>query len=134
MFDYLVETLGTILKSSKDEQNLIDDFIKCLKYSDIKYFTIKSILKILKDKSNDKDALNDDKQFLDNVNRILLAIKLPLGNTEKGRKELDQLKPFILDERFRLNYQSSSRLYSEIWQLFLSFKVNEIFLFFFKLD
>ena len=139
-----------------EDEDLINELTKYLHYSDIKYFTIKSILNIVKCKSkelskfklerlneqanvkeqqnsvntianiqNEKqnEILNDQIQFTDNVTKLLLLIKLPLGNTEKGERELNYLRPFILDDQFKFNYESASNLYSDTWLLFLSFKV-----------
>ena len=68
-------------------------------------------------------AKTDDKPFSDNVTKLLLAVRLPLGNTEKGQRELDNLRPFILDDLFKFNYESASKLYSDTWLIFLSFGV-----------
>lgn len=142
LFDFLNETIKTLLMSGQDEQNLIDDFNKYLQYSDIKYFTIKSILNLVKIRSKELTKTNvilddqkinqneeqtnnnqDDRQYLDNLTRLLLSIKLPIGNSEKGQKELENLRPLVLDDQFNFNYESASKLYSDTWQMFLSFKV-----------
>ena len=139
MFDFLNETIQTLISSGGDEQNLMNDFSKYLQYSDIKYFSIKSLLNIVKNKSREQtnggtideesnqntkpNAKTDDKPFSDNVTKLLLAVRLPLGNTEKGQRELDNLRPFILDDLFKFNYESASKLYSDTWLIFLSFGV-----------
>lgn len=126
-----------MMSSGNDEQNLMNDFNGYLKYSDIKYYTIKSILNLVKIKEranqsksnqiNDQSNVQSNVQFTDNVIKILLSIKLPLCNNEKGRKELDNLRPFILDNLFKFNYESASNLYSDAWQIVLSFKVGYSF-------
>lgn len=120
--DFLSETLKTLLLSGEDEQRLLDDFARYLRYSDIKYFTIKSMLAIVKERSKAGSEASNDR-FSDNATRLLLAVKLPNKNSVKGRKELADLKPLVLDSEFRLNYESASKLYSDTWLLLLAFKV-----------
>ena len=85
LFDFLNETLRTLIVSGEDEQNLLDAFARYLVHSDIKYFTIKSMLSIVKEKS--KTGCQDER-FTDNATKLLLAIKLPNGNSAKGQKAL----------------------------------------------
>lgn len=66
----------------------------------------------------------DDQKFSDNATKLLLAIKLPNGHTEKGRQQLADLTPLLLDSQFKLNYESASKLYADTWMMLLSSKVG----------
>ena len=125
LLDFLSVTLKTLVASGEDEQYLLDDFAGCLRHSDIKYFTIKAMLAIVKERR--PEAKNAADRFTDNAAKLLLAVKLPNGNSAKGQKELAALKPLVLDSGFRLNYESASKLYSDTWLLLLSFKVTPAF-------
>ena len=120
LFDFLSETLKTLLASGEDEQHLLDDFVRYLGHSDIKYFTIKSMLALVKERG--KQPMTDEQRFSDNATKLLLAIKLPNG--EKGRQQLAALTPLLLDGEFKLNYESASKLYADTWLLLLSSKVG----------
>lgn len=125
-FEFLMEIVKKILSEGKDNQLMINEFAKAIKYSDLKCNILKSISLILKNKR--KQECNHI--FLENAFTLLSKINLNnKSQKEKNQKSEDikNVKSFIISENENISsidLQYLRRQFTSAWREFLNFQLT----------